>query len=351
MQDSILKLFIDDINDIREYIKYIDLVNDIEISNRISDDESLVKFREHLHSFGVSKKLFEYKSITISLYGILEKYIGQWILEYVSQLPKIVSSYSDFSEKFREDHFNLSVKLLSLIGESKSSKYENIKRESVLARLSSCIDSPINYELNGDAFYLHSGNLKHSKIVEALNHLDIQLTNRLKAVGQRPGGFLSGGPSNIASKGDELFKLIDDLVARRNDIAHGENIDNILNITEFSDYVNFLESYGRAVFQTLVERKNQYESEYLYKKIDNVKGIYKSGSVLCFEIENNEIRIGDYIIVKLQDGGFLKKEILEIEKDNIKFHNLLITNLENIGVNLGGGLSNGQIFFLRKSSN
>lgn len=348
MQDSTLKLFVNDINDIREYMKYIDLANNIEISNRISDNESLVKFREHLHNFGVSKKLFEYKSITISLYGILEKYIGLWIREHVSQLPKIVSSYSDFSEKFREDHFNLSVKLLSFIGENKSSKYENIKRESVLARLSSCIDSPLNYELNGDAFYLHSGNLKHSKIAEALNHLDIKLTSRLKAVGQRPGGFLCESPSNIASKGDELFKLIDDLVARRNDIAHGENIDNILNITEFSDYVNFLESYGRAVFQTLFERKTQYEADHLYKKIDNVKGIYKAGSVLCFEIENNEIRIGDNIIVQLQDRGFLKKEILEIQKDNKKFDSLLITSPENVGVELGGGLSNGQTFFIKK---
>lgn len=347
MQDSTLQSFIDDVNDIREYMKYIELVNNIEISNRISNDEALVKFREHLSNFRVSKKLFEYKSITVSLYGILEKHIGLWIREYVSELPKTISSYSSFPEKFRENHFNLSVKLLSLIGESKSSKYENIKRESVLARLSSCIDSPLNYELNGDAFYLHSGNLKHSKIVEALNHLDIQLTSRLKAVGQRPEGFLCGYSSNIASKGDELFKLIDDLVVRRNDIAHGESIDDILNITEFSGYVNFLEGYGRAVFQTLVERKIQYEADFLYKKIDEVKGIFKAGSVLCFEIESNEIRIGDNIIIKLQDGGFFKKEILEIQKNNQKFDNLLITSRENIGVNLGGGLSNGQTFFIR----
>lgn len=349
MNNGSLKLFIDDINDIREYIKHINLVNNIEISNRASNDEAINKFKEHLHSFRVSKKTFEYKSITISLYGILEKHVGLWVKEFASYLPTIISDYGDLPEKFREDHFDLSVRLLSLVTERKFSKYESIKREAVLAKLSSCIDSPLNFELNGEAFYLHSGNLKHSKISDALNNLDIKLTAKLKAIGLRQGGFLCGGPSSISSKGDELFKLIDELVDRRNDIAHGEDIVNLLSVTEFDDYINFLENYGRAVFQALLERITQFEADFLYKEIDNVMGIFKHGSILCFEIENIQICKGDNIIVKLSDGGFIKKEILEIQKDNKNFDKLLITTLENVGVNLGEGISQGQTFYIYKS--
>jgi len=347
MQDNSIEIFIDDINNIRMYIKYIELVNKIEINNRVSDDELLIKFREHLHTYGVSKKLFEYKAITISLYGILEKHIGLWISEYIEQLPKIVLNYNDLTEKFRKDHFNLSVKLISLICENKYSKYENIKKEDVLARLNSCIDNPHSYELNGDAFYLHSGNLKHSKIVEAFNYLDIKLTARLKVVGRRTEGFLCGSGENVSNRGDELFKMIDDLVVRRNEIAHGENIDNILNISEFGDYVDFLEGYGKSIFQTLVEKNNEYEANHLYKKIDNVKGIHQAGSILCFEVENNEINKGDYIIMQIQDGSFFKKEILEIQKDNKNFDSLSITSSENVGVNLGGGLASSHTFFIK----
>lgn len=347
MQNSYIKQFIDDVGDVREYMKYIDLASNIESRNRISDDESLIKFRKYLHDFGVSKKIFEYKAITISLYGILEKYIGLWIREYIGQLPRAVFSYNDFSEKFREDHFNLSIKLISLIGENKSAKYEHIKKEDVLARLSSCINSPLSYELNGDAFYLHSGNLKHSKIAEAFSCLGIKLTARLKVIGQRTGGFLCGNERNISNRGEELFKLIDDLVVRRNDIAHGENIDDILNITEFSDYVDFLEGYGKAVFQTLVEKNHEYEANHLYEKIDHVKGIYKKGSVLCFEIENNEIKKGDFVIMRINDGSFFKKEILGIQKDNEEFDGLSITSSESVGVDLGGGLANSNTFFIK----
>jgi hypothetical protein len=348
MNNGSLKPFIDDINDVREYIKYISLVNNIEISSRDSDDEAISEFREHLHSFRVSKKTFEYKAITISLYGILEKHVALWVKEFASHLPKIISNFGDLPEKLREDHFNLSVKLLSLVGERKYSKYENIKRESVLAKLSSCIDNSPNFELNGEAFCLHSGNLKHSKISNILDNLDIKLTATLKAIGLRQGGFLCQGLSGIASKGDELFKLIDELVDRRNDIAHGEDIVNLLNVTEFDDYVNFLENYGRAVFQTLLERITQFEADFLYNKIDKIKGIFKDGSILCFEIENIVICKGDNIIVKLSDGGFIKKEILEIQKDNRNFDKLVVTTPENIGVNLESGLSNGQTFFIHK---
>lgn len=347
MNDESLELFINDINDIREYIKYINLVNDI--GNRASDDEAINKFKTHLHSFRVSKKIFEYKSITISLYGILEKHVGLWVKEFTSCLTKIVSDYNDLPEKLRENHFNFSVKLLSLISERNFSKYENIKKEIVFKKLSSCIDDPLNFELNGEAFYLHSGNLKHSRISEILNSLDIKLTPRLKAIGLRHGGFLSGGSSNIASKGDELFNLIDNLVDRRNDIAHGEDIVNLLGISEFDDYINFLENYGRAVFQVLLEKINQLEANFLYTEINSVKGIYKKGSILCFEIENIEISKGENIIVKLLDDGFIKKEILEIQKDNVSYDKLLITSPEDVGINLGKGLSPGQKFFILKS--
>ena len=349
MQNSYIKQFIDDVGDVREYMKYIDLASNIESRNRISDDESLIKFRKYLHDFGVSKKIFEYKAITISLYGILEKYIGLWIREYIDQLPKTVLSYNKFSEKFRENHFNLSIKLISLISENKWDKYEHLKKENVLARLSSCIDSPLSYKLNGDAFYLHSGNLKHAKIAEAFSCLEIELTAKLKVIGQRAGGFLCEKEINISNKGDELFALIDDLVVRRNDIAHGENIDDILNITEFSDYVDFLEGYGKAVFQTLVEKNHEYEANHLYEKIDkdHVKGIYKNGSVLCFAIKNNEIKKGDFIIIQTNDGSFFKKEVLGIQKDKEEVDRLSTTRSENVGVDLGGGLAKSNSFFIK----
>ena len=351
MLDETLEQFVKDVKRIREYITYINLVNKVETSTSASSDTALVNLREHLHSFGVSKKIFEYKSITISLYGILEKHIGVWIKEYINNLPTIINDYSELPDKFREDHFNLSVKLLGLISEKKHSKYEGIEKHSVLSKLNSCIEKTSDFQLNSDAFDINSGNLRHVKIVEALNYLDIKLNPSLKAIGQRQEGFLCDNLSNIKGKGDELFRLIDEIVSRRNEIAHGGDIDNILSLTEFTQYIDFLEGYGRAVFQTLIEKTNQLESEHLYEKIEDVKAIYKAGSVLCFEIDINEICVGDYIIVNLVDNGFIKKKVLEIQLDKKKYDRLLINKPKCICVDLGGGISQGQTFFIKKLEN
>lgn len=347
MQQETLQAFIKDISDIREYIKYIELVNNIEGITTASSDPPLIQLSDHLRSFGVSKKIFEYKSITISLYGILEKHIGMWIKEYLTNIPNIVTNYNDLPKRIRDDHFNLSVKPIGLINEKKHAKYENIPKEQVLSKLNSCLQNPSEFQLNSDAFYLQSGNLKHVKVSEAFTCLDIQLNQILRIIGTRPNGFLCANISN-GHKDNDLFQLIDDLVERRNDIAHGEDIDDILNIARFDEYINFLEAYGKAVFQALIEKLIEFEAKHLYKEIEIVHAVLRSGSVLCFEIENNEICVGDSIIVKLVEGGFVKKKIMDIQVNSVSFETLSTKEPQNVGINVGNGISQGQTFFIKK---
>jgi hypothetical protein len=252
-------------------------------------------------------------------------------------------------EKIRENHFNLSIKLISVITENKLSKYEHLKKEDVLIRLSSCINKPLDYKLNSDSFTPSSGNLKHSKIAEAFKPLDIELVKKLKSNLQFSEFLKERYGNNIANKGEDLFILIDELVSFRNDIAHGVEIDSILGLTEFDDYIDFLERYGQAIFETLVEKETEYEASFLYTKIVNIKRVFSHGSVLCFEIENSKIKVGDYIIIKNPDNYFIKKEILEIQKDKEAFDELDITDKIDIGINLGSGITKNQIFYIKNS--
>lgn len=274
MQKISLQNFKKDIDSIREYIKHIDIINNIGLKNREATENSLKEFSEHLHFFSKDKKLFEYKAIVISLYGILEKHIGIWIQEHIDTLPNLIPSYDKLPERIHKNHFDLSIKLISLISENRFDKYEHLRKEDVLIRLSSCINNPLDYRLNSDSFTLWSGNLKHSKIAEAFKPLDIELIKKLKDNIQFSEFLKENYGDNIENKGQELFSKIDDLVTRRNDIAHGVNIDDILGITEFDDYINFLENYGQAIFETLVEKETQYETLFLYAPIVNIKNIY-----------------------------------------------------------------------------
>jgi hypothetical protein len=348
MRKLSLTNFEGDITNIREYIKYIQFVNEIEIYSRKSSDVSLITFSEHLHSIGTSKKLFEYKSIIMSLYGILEKYVNIWIQEHIDNLHVFYLKYEQFSNNFREEHFGLSIKLISKINEGKLSKYDHLKKEDILTNLNSCVNS-VNYKLNGEAFAPFSGNLKHSKIADAFKPLDINIEVKLKKNKDFRDYLISKYGGDISNRGADLFSTIDDLVIRRNDIAHGMDIDSILNIVEFDDYMDFLERYGKAIFETISEKEIEHESLFLYEKIENIQGVYHQGSILCFEIQNHEINVGDFIIIKTSSDEFMKKEISEIQENEKSFERLVINDKTKIGVNLSNGVTQNQTFYIKKN--
>ena len=346
MQEISLQNFEKDIFNIKEYIKHISLVDKIESSNRDIDTESLKEFCEHIHSFSTGKKIFEYKAIVISLYGILEKYINNWVKEHTELLPHLAKKYDDLPEKIRKKHFDLSIRLISLVSENRLSKYEYLQKEDILINLSSCLDSSFPYTLNGEAFTPFSGNLKHQKIVDAFNNLDIDLFGTLKTNSGLKELWAEEYGNNIESRGSELFSIIDDLVARRNDISHGVNIDDILNITRFSEYIEFLEHYGIAIFEAILEKEIEYESKYIFEKIENIKNVFNS-SILCFEIENSHIKVGDYIIVQA-NNRFIKKEIVSIEVNKESVDDMFFNKKTDIGVNLGKGITENQVFYIKK---
>jgi len=292
MQKSSLENFKKDIYNIREYIKHINLINNIAQDNRRSNQKSLKFFIEHLASFRTEKKIFEYKSIIISLYGILENTISKWIEEHIQNVSYIVKNYNELDENFKNNHFNMSVKLISLIIEKKHSKFENINKNDILIKLNSVIQTSDNFELNSEAYIPLSGNLKHIKVVEAFKPLDIDL--------------------NILEK----TTYIDDLVVRRNSIAHGVEIDNLLGISEFEDFILALEQYMTTIFNIICDKENEYYFKHnKFIPVDEPKEFYQNNTVCIINVEDIELKVGDMLLVE-RNNKFSKITIIDIQEDD-----------------------------------
>jgi len=345
MQNTLFQNFENEIQNIQKYIEHLKLIDEIAKNSSSSNEELFKAFNIHLATFNVDKKVFEYKSIIISLYGILEKYISIWLKDHISNINQLLPTYDKLPLKIQEEHFRLSIKLISLLSENKFSKYEMLDKEKILLNLASCFNTS-NYQLNTDAFLPLSGNLKHQKIVEAFKSIDINLTDQLKRNETLLPLLEEKYGSQIEKKhNDILFLLIDDLVTRRNDIAHGSEIDDLLEIDRFSDYIKFLKIYGKAIFEVLIEKEISYEVSH-YEEMDIID-IFRN-SILCFTLENHIIKKGDYIIIKKFNGNFFKKIILDIQIDNKSFDKKEILSATNIGINLGGELKQNQKFYLKR---
>jgi hypothetical protein len=312
MQEDSLESFKKDINNIREYIEHINLVNNIPKENNDLHKKSLKNFIKHLRSFNREKKLFEYKAIIISLYGILENTISKWIQEHIKNVSIIVSNYDSLGDKFKVEHFNLSIKLISLIIENRHSKFDNINKNNILENLNQSIVSPSDFKLNSEAYIPLSGNLKHIKIIEALKPLNIDL-NTLTSILHR-----------------ETIK-IDDLVGRRNDIAHGVEIDNILGISEFEDFISALQIYMTNIFNIIVEQEIKYhfqEKNVFY--IDEPKKFFQNNQVCIINLKDTELKIGDILFIE-KNNRFSQVTIIDIQEDG---KSIKSTNKGEVGLKI-----------------
>jgi hypothetical protein len=348
-----LENFTREINQIREYLKHIQYVNDVATYAVLETDNEQIRnllntLKEHDRSFRTDKRIFEYKASIISLYGLLEKYVELWIKEYLDSLSNVVPEYNQIDQKIRDNHFELSLKLINTITSRESAKYEHLTKEKVLTTLNECIVNPTKYQINTDAFVLLSGNLKHNKIVEIFQKLNLDLNSELLKNEELNNeiGLTSERISTIGK--DILYNKINDLVERRNQIAHGsENVDDIKSISELEPYIQFLDKYCQAIFQTLFEQLIKQESIHIFQKIENVIKTY-GNKVLAFELENYTIKVGDMLIVETKEGRFYKKPILTIELNRKEYPELIIIEKTSIGVSVEPKIKDNQTFYIIK---
>jgi hypothetical protein len=348
-----LENFTREINQIREYLKHIQYVNDVAAYSVLETDNEQIRkllntLKEHDRSFRTDKRIFEYKASIISLYGLLEKYVELWIKEYLDSLSNVVPEYNKIDQKIRDNHFELSLKLINTITTRETAKYQHFTKEEVLKKLNDCIVNPTKYQINTDAFVLLSGNLKHNKIVELFNKLNLDLNDELLKNEELKNeiGLNQNTISRIEK--DILYNKINDLVERRNQIAHGsEEVDDILSISELEPYIQFLEKYCQAIFQTLFEQVIKNESIHTFQKVENVIKIF-GNKVLAFAIENYTIKVGDMLIIQTKEGRFYKKPILTIELNNQREPEFTITEKTKIAVSVDYKIKDNHTFYIIK---
>ncbi|MDB9458010.1 MAE_28990/MAE_18760 family HEPN-like nuclease [Dolichospermum circinale] len=351
-----LERFKKELNQIREYLKHIQYVNDVAAYHVQDNDNEQIKnllntLSSHDRGFRTDRRIFEYKASIISLYGLIEKYVEIWIKEYLDFLSSVIPKYTQIHEKIRENHFELSLKLINTITTRESAKYQRLTKEEVLNKLNNCIVNPSKYQINTDAFVLLSGNLKHNKIVELFNKLNLDLNDELLK-NEELKNEIGLTPERISRiEKDILYKKINDLVERRNEIAHGSEKsteeDNLLQISELEPYIQFLEKYCQAIFQTLFEQVIKEESRHTFQKIENVINTYDN-KILAFELENYTIKVGDILIVETKEGRFYKKPILTIELNNKSYQELTVLEKTNIGVSVEPKIKDNQTFYIIK---
>lgn len=192
-----------------------------------------------------------------------------WAKEHIDNLTNLVSDYNKLSQKFKDTHLSLSLKLIAEVIKRKHSKYNHLNEADIISNLNKCMSTPSKFSINKDAFTMSTGNLSHDKVAELFSPFGINIAKMY----DQDRKFLkyledSFGPSITNIKPSTLYDKINDLVIRRNEISHGGEVVNILGLSAFEDYLVFLENYGEAIFNSISHREKEVEMQEKYKKIE-----------------------------------------------------------------------------------
>lgn len=277
------------------------------------------------------KKIFDYKLTILILYGAFENYIESIISQYILKLNIAIDSFSKLPKQIQSRHTELSAKLISFICAGYS-KYEQMDNADVVKYLYSCYATPQNYRLNVAAFTQHSSNLRINTIRElfagiGISAIDMSIGKNSEFVTYLqkviPEFCIISGLKNNALYNEKCFQLLDDLVERRNDIAHGvdDADDNVLSTDVLIEYADYIVALSKAIYSIVMEA---YVKTTVFSQGKNTFCLGKpikvfNSSIVCFNNNHAKISVGDTIVgvntcEKIRIGHI---ESLQIDKKSI----------------------------------
>lgn len=180
-----------------------------------------------------TKRRQNYVSSIIVLYGALERFIEDAVAEYTQTLGDIYRDYGELPEELRSHHAALTIEYLALLKDGKVRETETV--ETIVSNLHECFSGTASFRLNARAFSLRSANMKLERVWSIMRNLGISLTAKRVVSTSIYAKFLSetqglSVPERQQGKTEGLLDHIEELVALRNDIAHG-----VANLSEIEE--------------------------------------------------------------------------------------------------------------------
>jgi len=343
MFSSSLSLLLSGLQELRNYIQHNSLIDDViteAVPNAAFNNGKVQTLIEHAGTFR-RKKIFEYNSYIISLYGLFERYLENVLEDYLLEYSRIYKNYNTLPKSIRDRNLSVTIELLKLLD---LPKYKALKPEDIINRINSSLvlDQPI---LIVEGFSHHSNNFRHSAITEYFKQAGIDNLSKLLTYYEPLKANLDDKYGNTANlDATIIFEVINDLAQRRNDVAHGVDDIQLIGKTIVYEYILFVENYCTSLFRILENEisKTKFFSATPLEMITVIKG-----EILCVTPCKKDIKIGDSILVQKTNQYYPQFEELEIESlqiNNASLSTIYSTNTENFAMRLKGRINKNFLF-------
>jgi len=355
--ENTLQSFKKKLEELRHHIEGLQLESRL-VSFAVSEkpqaeqDSLISEYLRHLSQTHSEKRRFDYNSIIVSLYGFLERFVESMIESYLKQLNRIIPEYKAIPEEIRKNYIDFSIEFMRHV---ENAKYEGlITKEQLISDIYSCVTDSDNYRINPYPFIHHTANFRMDVIARSFAKIGIRnLSARVIKCPVFTRYLQDKDPGSVDhAEPESALSDLNDLVSRRNEVAHGELPDQLIdNRTILDDYIPLFEVYGEALYDVVHGEILKYQSEHKGIPLGEASKVYHQGKVIGISVKNTALEVGDQIVAKPAEDilPHLAGKILELQIKGHKYDEIPANpSGVEVGIRVPFKAKENQIFFLIK---
>ncbi len=266
----------------------------------------------------VHGRTYDYACAIILLYGLFERFMEEVAEEYLNALTSNFNNYEDLPSTVKSSYFELT---LSQLQRTQDPRYHGKNDAINLTRsLLSCMSNePLTNFIN-EPFIHHTSNFRIKTVDLFLGKIGIKNASQRAAetdIFQDYNERLTEKKVIQDNRKESLWNSIDDLVERRNQVAHGE-LSNYLASSELFPFCDIVETYCNALNKVILNS--------LIEVLAEPKGVCHNNPIavhnhiiVCINSNGAEIKPGSMLACKDTNGNWyaLSVDSVQIDKSQV----------------------------------
>ncbi|MCP5028685.1 MAG: hypothetical protein GY929_20615, partial [Actinomycetia bacterium] len=261
----------------------------------------------------VNQRVFGYVACISAIYAALESFAEDLAFRYAELATRhdgLISEESEAKLRSRYSH-NVAHLLTQQLGVG---RYERVTQLDLAKSLASLLDEASVSSLRPEAVGHHKANLRLPSLVELFQWGASDLTDRLgKSDALKRWGDSVGRDSGL----DSLIRTeLEDLVERRNAVAHRALTDEIVSHDQLRAKVEFIDALSLGLLACLgTQILDLLVARIAASPVGPISERHQSGEVLVVENAETALAVGDLVLARNQTTSRWG-QIMELQLDD-----------------------------------
>jgi len=269
-------------------------------------------------------RIYDDSAVVTRLYAIYENFVENLIKDWIKELPKIFTLYSDLPETIRRTYERGVAQLLEE-RQKKQGRFNHLSVENVIRGLYWGVTGNPQYKLIPDAFLFHSQNLRKDALQELLANGRIPDSWKWIKNHRNIRDFIEEVRGNENTADGELQEFIN----YRNEAAHGD-LENFQHAQKLLYLCYFVAALCQAIaelvdYQILQDRKVQ--------EIGHITRWFPRPRAAAAKVKETTLSVGDSLFLVSKEKGYCQQVTIEsIMIDEEEKEQVIIGDEREIGL-------------------